>query len=200
MAKVEGPLFSLEARGKIGNAIVFTPWKGRHSVRQWLKPTNPKSTTQGYVRATLKAISKWIKKVGHVGGGDALDSVVYQAFTASAPAGQNWNAYAGKGLMDLMQVANTFLTASFAAVIAEYSSLNTTDLVAFETNATALGLTDFTFSYGYTTEIPAGLQLFFGAKACYAASIVGAAPYNTDPASWVVSDVDDFKEDMTSDA
>jgi len=41
MAKVDGPLFSLEARGKIGQAIVFFPWKGRHAVRRWLKPTNP---------------------------------------------------------------------------------------------------------------------------------------------------------------
>lgn len=200
MAKVEGPLFSLEARGKVGNAIVFTPWKGRHCVRQYLKPTNPKSTTQGYVRATLKAISKWVKKVGHTSGGDALDSVVYQAFTASAPAGQNWNAFAGKGLMDLMQVANTFLTASFAAIVAEYSALGTDDLAAFATNATALGMSDFTFGYGYTTAIPAGLQLFFGAKSCYADSIIGSAPYNTDPASWVASDVDNFKEDMTSNA
>jgi len=42
MAKVEGPLFSLEARGKIGNVMVHFPWKGRNVVRKWLKPTNPR--------------------------------------------------------------------------------------------------------------------------------------------------------------
>ena len=46
MAKVDGPLLSLEARGKVADAIVFFPWKGRHVVRQWLKPTNPMDTLQ----------------------------------------------------------------------------------------------------------------------------------------------------------
>jgi len=198
MAKVEGPLFSLEARGKIGNAIVFTPWKGRHVVRQWLKPTNPKSTTQGYVRAALKAVSKWIKKISHISGSDATDSVVYQAMTASAAAGENWNAFAGKGFLGRLQSANTFQTGSFTDLVEVYSSLEGTDKAAFETNATVLGMVDFAFGYGYTTNIPAGLQLFFGAYAAYDDSIVGTAPYNTVPASWVASDVDAFKTDMVA--
>jgi hypothetical protein len=200
MAKVSGPLFSLEARGKVADAIVFFPWKGRHVVRQWLKPTNKQSTIQGYVRAALKAVAKWIAKVGNTNDGDALDSKVYQAATSSADAGLNWNAWLVAGLMDLLQTANTFLTASFEALVAEYSSLNTTDLAAFASEATALGLTDFAFGYGYATNIPAGLQLFLGAKACYNKSIIGTAPYNTDPASWVVADVTDFAEEMTTDA
>jgi len=200
MAKVEGPLFSLEARGKVGNSIVFFPWKGRHVVRQWLKPTNPKSTVQGHIRAALKAIGKWVKVVGNTNDGDALDSKVYQAFTASAPAGQNWNAYAGKGFLDLLQTAGTFLTASFEAYIDVFSSLNTTDLAAWQTEATALGMEDFAFNYGYTTNIEAGLQLYFGALAAVANGIIGTAPYNTAVASWVVADITDFAEEMTSDA
>jgi len=200
MAKVEGPLFSLGARGKIADAMVFFPWKGRHVVRRWLKPTNPQSTVQGYLRAALKAIGKFISVVGNVSVGDALDSKVYQAATASADAGMNWNAWLGAGFLDALQAGNTFVTGSFTDLIDVYSSLNTTDIGAYETEATALGLVDFAFGYGYTTNIPAGLQLFFGAHACYSQNIIGTAPYNTDPDSWVLADITDFAEELTSNA
>jgi len=200
MAKVDGPLFSLEARGKIADAMVFFPWKGRHVVRQWLKPTNPKSTKQGYLRAALKAIGKFMSIVGNVSDGDALDSVVYQAATSKADAGMNWNAWLGGGFLDALQSANELQTGLLTDLVAVYSSLNTTDLAAYETEATALGLVDFAFGYGYTTNIPAGLQLFFGAHACYSKSILGTAPYNTDPDNWVLADITNFAEELTSDA
>lgn len=200
MAKVDGPLFSLEARGKIADAVVYFPWKGRHVVRQWLKPTNKMSTLQGYLRAALKAIGKWVKEIHSSGQGDALDSIVYQAATSSADAGLNWNAWIGQGFLDYLQAAGTFVTGSLTDLVVDYSSLNTTDLAAWASNATEQGMVDFAFAYGYTTNIPAGLQLYFGAQACYRQSIIGTAPYNTDPVSWVVSDVDDFAEEMTSNA
>lgn len=201
MAKVDGPLFSLEARGKIADAIVFFPWKGKHVVRQWLKPTNKKSTVQGYIRAALAAVGSWVKVIGSISGSDAQDSVIYQAGTATAPAGMNWNAFLAQGFLDLLQTAGTFLTASFAAIVADYSSsVGTEALTAFQTNATALGLEDFAFDYGYVTNIPAGLQLYFGAKACYAQGIIGTAPYTIDPVSWAASDVDNFKADHTTNA
>lgn len=200
MAKVEGPLFSLGARGKIGDAMVFFPWKGRHVVRRWLIPTNPQSTVQGYLRAALKAVAKFISVVGNVSVGNALDSKVYQAATASVDAGMNWNAWLGAGFLDALQSANAFVTGSFTDLVEVYSSLNTTDLAAWASEATALGLIDFAFGYGYTTNIPAGLQLFFGAHACYSKSIIGTAPYDTDPDSWVLADITDFAEELTTDA
>ena len=45
MAKVKGPLMSMEASGKFGGALVFGTWKGRPTVRQLVTPTNPQ--TQG---------------------------------------------------------------------------------------------------------------------------------------------------------
>jgi len=198
MAKTEGPLFSLEARGKIGDAVVYFPWKGRHVVRQWLKPTNPQSTLQGYVRSVLKAVSKWVAKIVSVSNGGALDSDLYQAFTASADAGLNWNAWICAGLLDAMQSGGTFQTGSFTDLVAEYSSLGTDELASFAAEATSIGIVDFAFNYGYTTNIPAGLQLFLGAKACYNKSVVGAAPYDTDPASWATDDIGSFVDGMTT--
>ena len=200
MAKVEGPLMSIEARGKIADAIVFFPWKGRHCVRQWLKPTNKKSTLQGYVRAAVFGIGKFITQILAKSKGSALDSYVYQLATLACPAGMNWNAWLGGGFLNALQSAGTLQTSSLLAHIAAFSSLNTTDLVAWQTNATALGMADFAFDYGYTTNIEAGCQLYFGALACYSNSLLATAPYNTAPASWVVSDIDGFKSDMIATA
>lgn len=196
MAKVDGPLMSLEARGKLADALVFFPWKGRHAVRQWLKPTQPKTVLQGYVRAALYAIGKWITEIAAISKGDALNSKVYSLNTDGAPAGLNWNAYGAQGFLNRLQSAGTFKTASFTALVEAYSSLGTDEIAAFQTNATALGMADFAFDYGYTTNIEAGCQLYFGALGCYYNSIQASAPYNTIPDSWAVSDVDDFKTDM----
>lgn len=201
MAKVDGPLFSLEARGKIADAIVFFPWKGRHVVRQWLKPTNPKSSLQGHIRAALKAIGKWIKEIHSTGEGDAIDSKIYQACTSSADAGLNWNAWIADGFLNAIQTGGTLVTTLLEGFIANYSTdLDTDAMTALASGATAQGMLDFAFQYGYTTNIPAGLQLYFGALACYSQSIIGTAPYNTDPVSWAASDADAFVSEMTSDA
>jgi hypothetical protein len=52
MAKVTGPLFSVDARGKIADTLVFMGWRGLKTVRRWTKPANPNTaaqqTTRGY--------------------------------------------------------------------------------------------------------------------------------------------------------
>jgi hypothetical protein len=57
MAKVTGPLMSMDARGKIGNAMVFMGWKGVKTVRMWLKPKNPQTedqvTQRGYFTSAV---------------------------------------------------------------------------------------------------------------------------------------------------
>lgn len=46
MAKVTGPLFSVDARGKIADTLVFMGWRGLKTVRRWLKPANPRTSAQ----------------------------------------------------------------------------------------------------------------------------------------------------------
>jgi len=196
MAKVDGPLFSLEARGKIGDAVVYFPWKGRHVVRQWLKPTQPNSVLQGYVRAAMKAIGKAIKEILATAKGDAVDSALYALYTDAAPAGQNWNGHMAKGFLDLLQAGNAFVTGSFTDLVVAYSSLGTDELASFAAEATALGMVDFAFGYGYTTNIPAGMQLYFAALAAYNQSVHDTAPYNTDPDSWATGDIGLFGDDF----
>jgi len=59
MAGVKGPLFSLDASGSIGNALVYAKWKGRNYVRRHAIPSNPKSAGQVSVRAMLKFLTQY---------------------------------------------------------------------------------------------------------------------------------------------
>jgi len=60
MAKVNAPLFSFNAAGKLANALVYFGWKGLDCVRSYVIPSNPKTTAQttqrGYMTAAVAAI------------------------------------------------------------------------------------------------------------------------------------------------
>lgn len=200
MAKVDGPLMSVEARGKIADALVFFPWKGRHVVRRWLKPEQPNTVDQGYVRSAMYAIGKFVSKILCLAKTSALDSVLYALYTDKAPNGLNWNAYACQGFLGLCTAGGAFVTASFTALIAEYSAITAAVKSIWDAAATTVGLADFAFEYGYTDNIPAGCQLYFGALGCYINSVSAGAPYNTYPSGWASADVVALRDDMTTDA
>lgn len=58
MARVKGPLFSMEASGTVGGVIVFSKWKGRDYVRRHAIPSNPKSGLQVGVRTVFGFIAQ----------------------------------------------------------------------------------------------------------------------------------------------
>jgi len=55
MAKLKAPLLSLGASGAIGKSLVFFNWKGIDAVREYVVPSNPKSTSQVTQRAYVTA-------------------------------------------------------------------------------------------------------------------------------------------------
>lgn len=60
MAKVKGPLFSMDARGQIGKTLVYLGWKGLKTVRQYVIPANPNTTDQQTQRGYFaNAITLW---------------------------------------------------------------------------------------------------------------------------------------------
>lgn len=60
MTRVQGPLFSVTASGTIGDAIVFSNWKGLPYVRSRVIPANPRTTTQQASRELLTSgVSTW---------------------------------------------------------------------------------------------------------------------------------------------
>jgi len=60
MARVTGPLFSMDASGQLGKAIVFAKWKGRAYCREYVIPENPDDPKQHNVRAAfILMVEKW---------------------------------------------------------------------------------------------------------------------------------------------
>jgi len=60
MAKVNTPLISFGARGKIARTVVFSGWKGINTVRQHVIPANPKTIAQTAARTRFAAaVAAW---------------------------------------------------------------------------------------------------------------------------------------------
>lgn len=53
MAKLKAPLLSLGASGAIGKSLVYFPWKGLDCAREFVVPSNPKTTAQTTQRGYL---------------------------------------------------------------------------------------------------------------------------------------------------
>ena len=60
MARVTGPLLSLDASGTVYKTVTFAKWKGRNYCRQWFKPANPRTAAQIAQRALFTAaVASW---------------------------------------------------------------------------------------------------------------------------------------------
>lgn len=153
MAKVVLPLLSMEARGKIGDSIVFFPLP--HSdqcvVRRWLKPTNPQSEDQGDVRLKVKAAGYGLSFITNT-------ATLATQIKAVTPADQIWNAYFVKTILgDAMQAIDASLTAwDTAANSAGWTSV-----------ANSLGILDCDITYASIDPITKGEVLFVQARAAY---------------------------------
>lgn len=132
MAKVSGPLFSMEASGKFGDALVFGKWKGRPTVRQLVTPANPNSQGQEDARNRMRvsgAIQSWVNTTALVANGETLtDKARIQAIT---PGEYAWNGY----LVDTM-IGKGFLT--YGAAQTAWTALDGTAQTNWDTAAAAL--------------------------------------------------------------
>lgn len=91
MAKVIGPLMSMDASGQLGKALVFAKWKGQNYVRQYVIPQNPNSTDQQKVRAIIADASvAW--KNGATVGTTAIDAAYKLAYETAA-AGMGYSGF-----------------------------------------------------------------------------------------------------------
>lgn len=90
MAKVTAPLFSFGARGQLGQALVYFPWKGVHAVRTYVVPANPNSAAQQTHRARMTAsVSDW-----HTIGLTTLDVTAWDRYAATLPSSMSgFNAF-----------------------------------------------------------------------------------------------------------
>ncbi|MEE9284353.1 MAG: hypothetical protein V3V35_01355 [Dehalococcoidia bacterium] len=82
MAKVTAPLFSFGARGKLGDALVYFPWKGIEVVRTYVVPANPNSAAQQTQRGRLtNAVTDW-HDIGLIAG----DVTAWDRHAATRPS------------------------------------------------------------------------------------------------------------------
>ncbi len=182
MAKVSGPLFSLEARGKIADAIVFFPWKGLHVVRQWLKPANPKTANQGDMRLIIGALGRSCSVVG-TANAFAAEVRLYMA------SGQTWVSAILKYMV--LNIIND--GTAWDALVTEYEAHTAT--AGFDSEAAALNLQQFDITYKGAADLAApGAILYLLAKFATAWELLGTkgfqrTPYTTALASWTITEI-----------
>ena len=191
MAKVTGPLFSIDASGKIADALVYFPWKGRKVVRQWLKPTNPRDVNQQIQRQILAGMGKSLKMIETPKTGLAAGSKLYQLLVADSPAGMIWNAHMVQAALQDLKADATFVALSEA--------IFGTDTVAdWRLFATTLGFDTLTGDQ-FATTISPELQLAMGAYAAYKQELSSYTDiYSTYPSLWTTFMICDFACDYVT--
>jgi hypothetical protein len=80
MAKVKGPLMSMDARGQLGKTLVFLGWKGLKTVRSHVIPANPRSDGQIAQRDIMKAAVAAFHAVAYV----MLDGMAFNVLASLA--------------------------------------------------------------------------------------------------------------------
>ncbi|MFA7662622.1 MAG: hypothetical protein WCX88_01775 [Patescibacteria group bacterium] len=164
MAKVSGPLMSMSASGKIGDAIVFAAWKGVAYVRQFVIPANPQSSGQGDNRIILGGTGRACGKVG-------VTSPFNVKLSAKAviPAGQSKQSYLVKYILAHYLDTITKFTAELAAVTA-YSGIT-----SWNKGADNLGITAFDLGYAAVGQYAKALGLTLIYKTQQALGFTGSA-------------------------
>jgi hypothetical protein len=132
MAKVSGPLMSMDARGKFGNTLVFSGWKGRPTVRQLVTPSNPKTTDQQKSRNAVRAAGAgqhWANLTALILTG-AIDTDKANIRDV-APSGQAWNGTLVKAMIGAGDV-------NYDAASAIWAGLTGGEKTAWDNAAAAL--------------------------------------------------------------
>ena len=190
MAKLTAPLLSLEARGAIGEALVYFPWKGRNVARQWTKPANPRDIDQKLIRQKLASLGKNCKAIVTPETGLLNGSALYQLIKDVTPATQIWNAYFVKAALDDLKVDSAFV--DLWSDITEGSYLS-----EWICAATGLGFATLT-GPAYATAIPPEIQFAMGAYAAYKLDLSGLTDYASDPGLWETAKIEALAADYVT--
>lgn len=117
MAKVQGPLFSMEASGTYGGAVTFGKWKGRPYARIRVDPANPNAAGQETARNRMRClgmIQRNTNLTAEILDGETLTDKARIA--AITPSGYAWNGY-------LVEQAIGPAGATYTAALAAYALL-----------------------------------------------------------------------------
>ena len=186
MAKVTGPLYSMSASGKIGNAMVFFGWKGTNVVRQWLKPVNKMTGGQGDQRIVFGGTGRAVGEI------KPEFQFAQQLIDLNLiPGGQTKQSFMVKYIIDHYLSTPVLYAAELSALAGHTAAAD------FASAAEGLGIVDFDLSYASVDAYVKGLGLYLIAKAAIALGFVGA-PYTTALASWTSTEIDAMVADFTT--
>lgn len=92
MAKLKAPLLSLGAAGQLGKSLVFFGWKGIDAVREYVIPSNPKSTLQVAQRARLTLAVLNVHLAEAVAGHELseVDKTAYALYGSTEKTPRTW--------------------------------------------------------------------------------------------------------------
>lgn len=99
MARVTGPLMSMEASGTIGKTLTFANWVGRQYVRRWTRPSNPQTADQMDQRNAFSVIGVGVSQANKcLQINSSTTKTDEQAIRDKTPSGMRWNGYIQKVL------------------------------------------------------------------------------------------------------
>jgi len=164
MAKVTGPLMSMTASGKIGDAIVFGMLKGQAVVRSFVIPANPMSADQGDQRIVVGGTGRACGKV-------AVTSNFNTKLSAKGVVTgvQTKQSYLVKYILAHYLDTMTKYSAELAAVTA-YSGIT-----SWNAGADTLGITAFDLDYATVGQYSKALGLTLLYKTQQALAFTGSA-------------------------
>jgi hypothetical protein len=180
MAKVTGPLMSMDASGGFGGTLVFGKWKGRPTVRQLVTPSNPKSANQTIARNRVRATGvaqHQVKGSTQIKSGQTLTEKAL--LMAHAPSGYAWNGYLTDSMIGSGGITYTAAQAAWTALT---GANHTTWDTAAAARVPAFPAANQQAAGGATaTALTAGNVYFLQQYAMYAAGIYTAAPTAVPP-------------------
>jgi hypothetical protein len=180
MVKVTGPMHSDGAAGQFAKAMVFAGWKGVQYARKYVIPANPQTEGQGDQRIIMGGVGRACGKVSVLGGFN-----VKLALKNLPPAGQSKQSYLVKYIIDHYLATIT----AYETELAELTGA--TAYTAWQTGATALGITNFDLAYATTAAFDRGLGLRLLYKTQQALGFTGAV-YTVTLAAMTGADIDAF--------
>jgi len=191
MAKVTGPLMSIDARGKFGKALVFMGWKGIQDVRMLVTPANPQSAAQGNIRTVMGGLGRAVGKLVYTGV-----YVTKLVALSVIPDQQTHQSYLVQYIKDTyIAGSGATLTGNYASVLAELTGH--TAYTAFQAAGDTLGIADFGLTYDSVSDFDKGLGVYLIAKAAIALGFTGS-PYATALADWTGAQIDKLVAHFTA--
>lgn len=156
MARTNGPLFSLDASGKLGNALVYGKWKGRPTVREYVTPANPRTLAQIWSRRALGALvalwqamttderETWAADAAakSISAFDQFVGVNLKRHTSDLGPIRNANGSGDPGLANGISLDATPGKGRVTLELSWDTSPNAGDLIVFVANTTTLPVTD----------------------------------------------------------